>query len=260
MKATGGTVNPKKTFWWLVDFQWRNGCWKLKTQAQNPAVLLTKDKFGQTQTVPRKEINQEQRILGAYLAPKSSSKAQAKALRTKVTDWASAVRQTKMNPEHAWVAITTRIQKGIEWPLVACTLTRKQCDYITAPLLRWGLRAAGVNSRIDQKITHASTAVLGLGLRNLYTSMGIARLTHLASHAHKCSMTGELIRATFQSLQLETGLPGNLFDWEHEEWKHVITKTWASECWKWASDNRVGVLSKTKQLVPTCLGRISERR
>ena len=73
---------------------------------------------------------------------------------------------------------------------------------------------------------------------------------HLAGHAHKRSMTGKLIRATFQSLQLETGLPGNLFEWEHEEWKTIITKTWASECWKWASDNRVGVSPTIKQLVP----------
>ena len=55
MKATGGAVNPKKTFWWLVDFQWTNGCWKLKTIAQNPATLTTRDKFEQTQTMPRKE-------------------------------------------------------------------------------------------------------------------------------------------------------------------------------------------------------------
>ena len=63
MKATGGAMNPKKTFWWLIDFQWKNGCWKMKTITQNPAQLTTKDKFEQVTTIPRVKVTEEKRIL-----------------------------------------------------------------------------------------------------------------------------------------------------------------------------------------------------
>ena len=80
MKAAGGAVNLKKTVWWLVDFQWQHGCWKVKTCAQNPVVLFTKDKCEHEQTIPRKEFNQEQKILSVFLAPKSTSKKKTKVL------------------------------------------------------------------------------------------------------------------------------------------------------------------------------------
>ena len=74
--------------------------------------------------------------------------------------------------------------------------------------------------------------------------MGISRLCHLISHAHKRDMTGNLLRALFQCLQLEVDLPGNLFQWDYTDWHKVVTKSWMSETWRFASTKRIGIQSR----------------
>jgi len=250
IKATGGAVNPQKTFWWLIDFQWTHGIWRLKTIAQNPAVIRTRDKHENVCDIPRKEVHQEERILGVFLAPKSSGETQTKVLRDKVAAWVAKIRQSKMSPGTAWAAMATRIVKSIEWPLVACTLSEKQLRYVISPLIRWGLRSIGVNARLNRDILFGSNKLLGLGFRCPFTSMGIARLQHLVSHCHKKELTGDLLRVSLQCLQLETGLPGNLFDWDHQDWAKIVTKTWMSETWRFASIKKIGVKSCGPELCP----------
>ena len=84
IQATSGAVNPSKTFWWLIDFQWSHGIWRLKTIAQKPATILSRDKFGHVCTIPRKNTTEEERILGVFLSPSSKGVEQTKALRSKV--------------------------------------------------------------------------------------------------------------------------------------------------------------------------------
>ena len=156
----------------------------------------------------------------------------------------------KINPTYAWFGLMTGIVKGLEWPLVATTLTRKQCNYIMAPLLKVGLRASGVQWKINRKILYGSPSILGLGFPSLYTTSGIRKLIMLVNHGHKKTLTGGLIRATFEQLQLEIGLPGNIFQWKHNDWKEITTMTWISSIWKFATEMGIHVQPSTIVLKP----------
>ena len=109
-----------------------------------------------------------------------------------------------MTPTLGWLAITTRILKGVQWPLVAAMLSVKQCKRIMAPLWK-ALKLAGIQARISNRILYGSIDVQGLELSCAYSTMGIDRLLHLTSHAHKQNMTGFLLRA------FSYGLPSRTF-------------------------------------------------
>ena len=62
---------------------------------------------------------------------------------------------------------------------------QKQCQKVMVPILREGLRACGVNWRINRAIVWGSIKSLGLGARNLYTTQGINHIAHCIEHGHK---------------------------------------------------------------------------
>ena len=60
-------------------------------------------------------------------------------LRRKIEKWVDGIKVTKMPASHPWIAMTTRILKGVKWPVAASMLTEKQCTHIMSPLLKAGL-------------------------------------------------------------------------------------------------------------------------
>ena len=247
VRATGGAINPSKSFWWMIDFKWKAGKATVATIEDCPAELQIRDSQGNMQVLQRLEVNKSERILGAQVAPVDNGQAQTEVLRKKVEDWVAQLRRKRMNPTLGWLAITTRILKGIQWPLVASMLSVKQCKRIMAPL-RKALKLAGVQARISNRILYGSMAVQGLELPFAYTTMGIDRLLHVTSHAHKQNMTGDLLRSSFENLQLELGLPGNIFTQDYSHWKYLATRTWVAETWRFSNESGIVVDAKIREL------------
>ena len=79
-----------------------------------------------------------------------------------------------------------------------------------SPVLKAGLRAAGAQSKYPRELVYGPRSVFGFGLDNLWTLQGVGKLQHLLDHAHTDSITGHLLRTTYQNLQIETGLPGQV--------------------------------------------------
>jgi hypothetical protein len=44
LKATGGALVPAKSYWYLIDFKWKNGSWKYATTEEIDFDLMMKDK------------------------------------------------------------------------------------------------------------------------------------------------------------------------------------------------------------------------
>ena len=71
---------------------------------------------------------------------------------------------------------------------------------------------------------------------------------HLIENGHKDSLIGQLIRTSYEQLAVETGLPGEIFDWDYEEWKQAITtQLWMTETWKFCSEHGIQVRTGHEQ-------------
>ena len=162
----------------MIDFKWKAGKHKIATIAECPAEIQVRDSKGTLQTLKRLEVTKAVRILGAQIAPVNDGKAQTAVLRKKVEDWVSNIRRKRMHPTLGWLAITTRILKGVQWPLVSALLSKKQCRRIMAPL-RGALRLAGIQSRISSRIIFGSMEVEGLELPCPYSSSDGDRQTYV---------------------------------------------------------------------------------
>ena len=127
--------------------------------------------------------------------------------------------------------------KSLKWPLTATTLTEKQATRIIQPIVTSGLKASGTPTCMDRCIIYSPVHLMGLAVRNLYISQGIAHVHHLLDNGHKEMITGQLIRATYEQLVVETGLPGDIFAWKYASWDKMVTKSWIQHTWKFCSEN-----------------------
>ena len=146
--------------------------------------------------------------------------------------WADNLTNLTLGKNTVWLAINSRIMKSLEWPLTAITLTKTQCTRIMHPIVTAGLKASGAPTHMDRKIVYGPAHLMGLAVKDLYTTQGISHIRHLLNHGHKHTITGQLMRATYKQLATELGLPGNIFDWKFEDWEKVATQSWVKHTWK----------------------------
>jgi hypothetical protein len=141
IRATGGALIPSKSHWYLLDFIWENGQWRLALKEDNNTFLLhVKDCNGVRQMLERLEPHEAKAILGVWLAPSGDATDQVKQMRKLTKDWADHLRTGKLKRHEAWLALTTTIWKLLEYPLNALTLSKEECEYIMAPAIQSGLK------------------------------------------------------------------------------------------------------------------------
>ena len=67
--------------------------------------------------------------------------------------------------------------KKLEYPLIAVTLTEKDCIKIIVPALEMGLSRAGICQKISRNVLYGTRKSQGMGLHNSYTTMGLCHST-----------------------------------------------------------------------------------
>jgi hypothetical protein len=127
---------------------------------------------------------------------------------------------------YAWQAINKVIWKSLEYSLPVTSLSDAQCHAIMAPALIVGLSKAHICRNFPRALIHVSTSNLGAGVANLCTTQGIKHLELLMSAGHAGSLTGKLLRASFDAFFMGCGVGRNICN---PKWKAVMTGT--TTCW-----------------------------
>ena len=106
LRATGGAIEPSKTYWHLVEYIWRQGDWRYATEAECPAVLQVKDcQHGHLHMLDRLSPSEARRTLGVFLDPDGNQKQQVEILREKSKHWADRVRMGHLPRHLTWKAL-----------------------------------------------------------------------------------------------------------------------------------------------------------
>jgi hypothetical protein len=107
-------------------------------------------------------------------------------------------------PRGVRLVTDSTIIKSIEYPLLALTLTEKECDYIMAPILEVSLMKSHLHRRFQ-------ASEKGLGYNNIYTRQGMIQISKLNQHINDDnSITGKLMRNTIEIAKVEMGIGRNI--------------------------------------------------
>ena len=251
MQITGAAIAPDKCWWYLATFQWSQGKW---SYAKGPAgELTTRDKTGRRHVLPYLEVGEAKEMVGVHLAPDGNQDKQVEELAKKAQRWASYIKSAHLGHEATWTALQTTIIKSIEYPLVACTLSKEECITVMTPILDAALPRANIAARFARASLYGPIQYQGLGLHNPYISQGIRHIKDIVEQQWKNTVTGQLIQGTIESAQLESGLYCPIF-WNPREinWWNT-SNTWIIQTHQFCCEHKISIQTG-KAITPQCEG------
>ena len=88
--------------------------------------------------------------------------------------------------------------KGLEYPLLATTLTEKETETIFSPIRQVALPKSGIVRAFPKAMTHAPLSHQGLGIPNLYTSQQVQHIMTVLKHGGTDTIRGNLITQSLE--------------------------------------------------------------
>jgi hypothetical protein len=211
LRASGGTLIPTKSYWFLIQFVFKCSRWRYTRLEECPGSLSIRDIDGFNRVeLERLDIHEARETLGVFIAMDGNQRAQTQALLKLANLWADRVRTGKFSPAEAWYSLQFCIMKSLEYPLMATSLSKKQCDDIMKPIRSAALSALGSNRHLSLVVVHGPQLYQGMGIPHLWTVQGILKLWIALQHSNAPIITGHQLRASMELHTLKIGLPGNL--------------------------------------------------
>ena len=254
MNATGGQVNPKtlskKCWWYLIHFEWKKGRWSYAKPCPTTAPLTVRLADGTIANLSQKSPSEAAETLGIWLAPDGNNKKAIEALTTVSRTWADQLRTRPLPRTHAWLSMLMSVSKKLEYPLVALTLTEKECKSIERPLLEQLAKSCGYSKSFPHLVIHGPIEFQGMGRKRIYYVMGEIHLEALLRHYHEKSITGSLLQAALERHNLELGTGNSLLQTNYSVFSKIVTSSWMKHTWKFIHEFgiKVGITAPTPVL------------
>ena len=243
----GGMVVPK-SYWYLIDFKWKEGIWSYKSVSETPFELRMQGWDGRVLKLDRLEASQARRSLGLRSPPDGNNKAQVRYLRSVAKGWRDKMRTGHLNKFDAWTALTTQIMKTIEYPLQALTLTKEECTYIMEPIMVSGLNGIGVCRNLPRVVAYAPVKYQGIGVKDPYTTMCIRHMELLMEDTRWQTYTGGKLRISLEAMKVEVGIGGSVLTQDYTKYGCLATKCIVQHTWRFLHENEMMLEDKVGEL------------
>ena len=184
MEVTGGVIRTDKSWWYLIDFVWKQGQWVATDPLIDIDLIATNSK-GENISLQHLRSHEASEMLGIWITPNGDKTKTIQQLKVAALDWAGKMRAGNSTAEEAWTALHTNIGAKLKYPLPACTLTEKECKSIMFPAIRTALPKAGIASSISCEFRDGTIDKLGAGVLSLYHFSGTSRTSILIDQLHK---------------------------------------------------------------------------
>jgi hypothetical protein len=242
LRATGGALEPRKTFWYLIDFAWTNGDWHYKKKS--PRKLLVRNPEGIVQDLEQVSVSEARRTLGVRLAPDGSNKEEFDHLLTIAKTWAENIRTGKLARKYVWQSLNSTVMAQLSHPLPATTFSREESFIIDAIIHRAALPAEGINRNFPLAMCYGSEKKQGFGMVTLYDKQGAEWIARIIRYAEqKDHFIGKLLRISYEYMEIEAGIDRPIFMAEYSEYAHLVTDCLLKATWEYASHNRIEIMT-----------------
>jgi hypothetical protein len=174
--------------------------------------------------------------------------AQTKALWEKAVAWADKVRTSRFSHAEAWFSLQYCLMKALQYPLMATSMSKKQCHKIMKPIRAATLPALGINRHLTKTIVHGPQRYQGLGIPDLWTVQGILKLWLAIQHGDALTITGHKLRASMELHTIEIGLPGDLLKQDFKIYGQLATTSYLKQLWEFCDESNIQLKTTTPKL------------
>jgi hypothetical protein len=250
LRASGGALEPSKSYWFLIHFIFENNKWRYADIAATPGNITIRDIPGTGRVeLERLEVTEARETLGVFIAMNGNQKAQTQALWEKAIKWSDKIRTGIFTQAEIWFSLQHCMLKSLEYPLMATSLSKAQCETIMKPIRAAALPAMGINRHLNLTVVHGPQKYQGVGIPDLWTVQGILKLWLALRHGDAPTLTGHQLRASMELHTIEIGLPGHLLQQDFAIFGHLATTSWLQHLWEFCQDSAIQLHSTTPTLI-----------
>ena len=252
LRTTGGALVPQKCWIHPIEFGFSpKGHPTYKSTQSLQLQFTVQDSSQVAHPLTQIEPNIAKETLGVFLAPDGNETEQINYFKRKISTWVTKVRTRHISKHHAMLAINSTIYKTLEYATPALTITKKQWTSILAPLAKCNLQSIGVCSTFPKVLREGSTQHMGLNLKCMYKTQEIQKVEkYLLFRNHK-GLVGQMLRLNEESLLLELGVSGSLYDADFTSLHHLATPSWIKTLWQFLSTYLIRIPMASTPLTPT---------
>ncbi len=141
------------------------------------------------------------------------------------------LKHSKLSKEAKWTAVTTILEPGVLYPLMALNSTRTDIDKIDKILAKFKCNALGLNEHFPRAVLYGPLALGGMALPNTITKTTTTRLTYFFHHTRLNTNVGKKLDASITFLQFEIGTFQQFLSIPYNHYGHLATKTLMKTIW-----------------------------
>lgn len=160
-------------------------------------------------------------------------------LHEKTLKFAEEMRTSTLSRTDVWFALERCMMMTIEYCLPAVTLTAPEWKKVMAPIMRYVLPKAGIDSHFPRRLLFAPKEYQGIGLMHPWHRQCITHISTLISESLKNTITGALIKQVLEGTRLEVGVSGSFWNRSFVTFKPIVTPCWISEIWEYTSQHQI---------------------
>ena len=239
LAISGGTLRPEKCYWYLLDYEWVDG--KVRYDTREHREIHVQDARGVEGRVQRLQPQEAKEVVGVWIAPDGNNTAQMASLITKIERMTGRVRECAVPVTWMWRGFLMGMWKSVAYPLGACTLSEGDCATLAKQIYGPILPVLGVNRNMPTVMRYAPARYGGLSLPSPELEQGIQQLRLLLEHGPEQTLSGKLIRTSFEQLQLEVGELTQVLSLPYRNFHFLATDAWVKQIWRFCSQKEIKV-------------------
>ena len=172
--------------------------------------------------------------LGICSAPDANTEGTVGYLEEKISDFLANLHEGHLERNEVWLALTTRIMKTLQYPMIATTLSRTEWASLMKPLLQVIKPKSGLASSFPHAVLYGPVEQHGMGLMDPFYHQELLHLQACLEELNKASFLNELLTTSFEELRLEMGFPGRITDAPADVMADAVTKCYTKTVWRFA--------------------------
>ena len=246
LRASGGTLVPSKSYWFLIHFIFDRNKWRYARLNECPGNVTIRDIIGHDRVeLEQLDVHNAKETLGVFIAMDGNQREQTKSLRSKANRWADKIRAGTYSEAETWYSLQFCLLKLLEYPLMATSMSKTQCDSFMKPIRAAGLPSLEINRHLSKVVAHGPQLYQGIGIPGIWTVQGIMKMWLAINHGDAPTITGHQLRASMELLTLEIGLPGHVLQQPYQLFGHLATNSWLSHLWEFCDDSNIQLTTTT---------------
>jgi hypothetical protein len=209
LRATGGAIEPTKTFCVPIISQWQ-GSHKVVTGNTQEHNLNMEDGNDNQTTLQQRNPNSAFFTLGIWQSPSGNEMKQQEYLIGQINNWEHKTNLNKLTWSQARIAVQATIGRTLCYSLMATAFDDGQCLTLQKIFNKAVLGKMGIVRTTPSIIATAPKNFGGFGIMSFELQQLINHLQLIMIHGpDTSSMTHRLLQVTMETYALETGLPGD---------------------------------------------------